>query len=125
MATAEGIQQEILDWYNDTDQLEPEEKEEDFDYDVWSEFYEALSTKEWSEKYDVKVPALASGPAYLVEDFGGEGQGDQRYVIFSIGDQFFKVEGSYSSWDGDYWEDVEPFEVFPQEVTVTQYSRKA
>lgn len=122
MATAQAIQQEILDWYNDND---IEDNAEEFDYDVWNDFYETLTTKEHAEEYSVGAPALTSGGAYLVEDFGGQGEGDRRHVVFSVGDQFFKVEGSYSSWDGDYWDDVEPFEVFPEEVTVTQYSRKA
>src|SRR2546426_1106570 len=111
-----SIAQEILDWYNDND---TEEVAEQIDGDVWGAFYDSLSTKEDVERFNwANAPVLPSGPAYKVEDFGGEGQGDQRYVVFSVSDQFFKVEGYYASWDGTTWEDTTPFEVKPTEVTV-------
>lgn len=120
------IKQEILDWYNTND---TGEKAEYFD-EIWEEFYEELITKEHYEKYKdshpqwASVPVLPSGPVWLVEDFGGEGMGDTRYVVFQIGDQFFQVDGYYASWDGTTWEDPSPYEVKPVEVTKIEY-RKA
>lgn len=117
------IAQEILDWWNVNDTGE----EADYIGDIWSEFYESLMTKERHEsgnKYSWEtVPVLPSGPVFLVEDFGGEGMGDTRYVVFSVGDQFFKVEGYYASWDGTTWDDPTPFEVKPVEKTVIEYER--
>lgn len=113
-----NISQEILDWYNVN---ETDEVAENVD-EAWDDFYESLSSKESVEKFDwCHAPVLPSGPAYLVEDFGGEGQGETRYVVFSVGDQFFQVEGYYASWDGTTWEDPTPYEVTPKEVTVIRY----
>ena len=121
-----NIEQEILDWYNVNDTGETA----DSVYDAWDEFYENLMTKENYEKNKDKgyswcnTPMLPSGAAWLAEDFGGEGMGDTRYVVFQVGDQFFRVDGYYASWDGTTWEDPTPYEVKPVEVTVIEY-RKA
>jgi hypothetical protein len=114
------ITQEILDWFNVNDT----EEVSDSISEVWDEFYETLSTKEHIEKYEwAHAPVLPSGPAFLVEDFGGEGQGETRYVVFSVGEQFFRVDGYYASWDGTTWEDPTPSEVIAKEVTVIRYER--
>lgn len=116
--TATQVKQEILDWYNDN----PEGViEEDFDYDVWTEFQETLASKKGVESYGQQTPVLASGPAYSVDSDSGE----DGYEVFSIGDQLFKVEGSFNSWDGGEWEPENLHEVEPQQVSVTVYKRKA
>ena len=85
---------------------------------VWHDFYEAIA---WNNEEVL----LSSGSVEVVEDFGGEGQGDKRYVVFSIdtedGRHFYKVEGYYASWDGTTWDDLTPFRVFPREKTITEY----
>lgn len=112
------ITQEILDWFNVNDTGE----ETDSIGEAWSEFYDTLHEKDYIEKYEwANAPVLPSGPAYLVEDFGGEGQGEERWVVFSVGDQLFKVEGYYASWDGTTWDDPTPFEVKPKDVVVVRY----
>ncbi len=58
----------------------------------------------------------------VVEDFGGEGQGDARYVVFKLGEQFFRKEGYYTSYDGSTW-DGDFFECFPVIREVTFYER--
>ena len=116
------ISSEILEWFNTN---EVEEEATSVDREVWGEFYESLTSKASAEKYGFTTATLASGPAYIEEDHGGsEGDGETRFVVFSVGDQFFQVDGYYASWDGTTWEDTEPFEVFPKEVTVIQYERK-
>jgi hypothetical protein len=114
------IKQEILDWYNTND---TGETAEEFD-EAWDDFNESLITKEQADKHGWTTPTLASGPAYKVDEHGGEGQGDSLWVVFQVGDQFFKVEGYYSSWDGGVYEDPTPFEVEPKQVIVTQYVEK-
>jgi len=115
------IKQEILDWYNTN---EVGDKAEHFD-EAWDDFNESLSTKaETESQYKYTTPNLASGPAYKVDEFGGEGHGDDLWVVFQVGDQFFKVQGYYSSWDGGRYDDPTPFEVEPVQVTVTKYHRK-
>jgi len=117
-----NIEQEILDWFNVND---VDEKATSIDHNVWYEFYEALSTREHVEKFDwANTPVLPSGPAYVVEDIGGgEGDGEERYVVFQVGDQFFQVDGYYASWDGTTWEDTIPHEVKAEEYTATRYVR--
>jgi hypothetical protein len=117
------ITEEILAWYNDNDEAV---KATTLDDEVWGEFYETLSAKEYVEKYDWATTAvLESGPAYIVQDVGGgEGEGEERWVVFSVGDKLFQVSGYYSSWDGTTWEDVTPREVEAYEVSVTRYRRK-
>lgn len=67
---------------------------------------------------------LPSGDLELVEQFGGEGEGDNYWLVFKVEDQFFKVEGFHSSWEGVNWEDSEIKEVEAREVTVIQYFYK-
>lgn len=67
---------------------------------------------------------LASGKVKKVAEFGGEGQGDTYYYVFSVGNQYFKRSGYYDSYDGTDWEDSEFFEVFPKEVTIIEYVTK-
>lgn len=122
--TVEQFMQEALDWYNLADDITEDSKVEDFD-EIWPEFYESLTSKESSEKYGYSTATIASGPVYIEEDHGGgEGDGEIRYVVFSVGDQFFKVSGYYASWDGSNWDDPTPVEVVPTEKTITVFERK-
>jgi hypothetical protein len=114
------IKQEILDWYNTNDEGETA----DYFDEAWEDFNESLVTKKNADERGWTTPALASGPAYKVAEYGGEGQGDDLWVVFQVGDQFFKVEGYYSSWDGGRYDDPTPYEVEPVQVTVTEYRAK-
>lgn len=72
-----------------------------------------------------EVPGL--GKVEVVEDFGGEGQGDLRYVVFSVKFtdetvKYFRQEGYYSSYDGTVW-DGDFTEVTPKEVLRTEWVR--
>lgn len=116
-----NITQEILDWFNVN---ETEEVATTID-EAWGEFYDTIVSKEAAERNPGKpwgtTAVLPSGPAYVVEDFGGEGQGETRYVIFQVGEQFFEVDGYYASWDGTTWEDPTPYEVAAKDVVVVKY----
>lgn len=79
---------------------------------------------EWDGKSEpVAVPNL--GWVHVVENVGGEGQGDHQHMVFKVldfagGARFFKKTGYYSSFDGGEWDgDFE--EVKPVEKTVTVY----
>jgi hypothetical protein len=80
-----------------------------------SEFYDGFYGKIGKE-----VPGI--GTAFLVEEFGGEGQGDDRWVVFRIegDDRLFQKDGYYTSYDGATW-DYDLVEVEAHEVTVTKY----
>ena len=75
----------------------------------------------WSGKPDVETPW---GPGELIEQVGGEGQGDHTHVVAKIDGQFFKIDGYYSSWEGSDWSDSEWYEAEPVEKTVIEYVKK-
>lgn len=85
--------------------------------------FEGYDSEFWHEAGDaaVELPSLGI-TTEPIEDFGGEGMGDSVYVIFKIGDQFFKKDGYYSSWNGTDWDEGEPLhEVAPAQEMVTVY----
>lgn len=87
--------------------------EEVADYgQFWDDFY--------YEKQSVEIPDL--GTIQKVKADGAEGDGAEMWVVFSLGDQLFRMTGSYSSWDSNYWdsrlEEVESY------VEPTTYFRR-
>lgn len=68
------------------------------------------------------------GIARQVDKYGGEGMGEQYYIVWEISDgsnvRFFRADGYYASWDGHNWDDAELYEVKPKQVTKTEYVRK-
>lgn len=52
------------------------------------------------------------------EDYDGDIQ-----TVFSVGDRFFAMDGTYSSWNGTSWNGA-PYEVEAQPVTRLEYVRK-
>jgi hypothetical protein len=97
--------------------VEPKEIEHTFD----------LSDGVWS-----LTEVLESGTAYIegfgtfdkVASYGGEGQGDDYWFVFSVtsptGEQrTYKLAGWYASYDGGEYDNL--FEVFPKQVMVTQW----
>ena len=64
--------------------------------------------------------------AEVVTSYGGEGDGDQYWMVISITDsittRFFRKDGWYASYDGGYL-DGETYEVQPKEKLVTFYEQ--
>ena len=62
------------------------------------------------------------------QEGGGEGGGSHVEVIVEIKEgeksRFFRKIGYYASFVGTEWSDNPPTEVFPKQVTVTQYEAK-
>lgn len=118
MTTAAQVQQEIIDWYNKL--IEGNEYHEQTEYldTAIDSFTDSIDT------YGAGDVVLPSGQVEQVAQHGGEGEGDEYWVVFSVGDQLFRVEGYYSSWNGTDWENVEVEEVEAYEVSVTQYKKK-
>lgn len=110
MITAKQLTEELLLWHSQENGTKTEYLSEVFD-----ELEDTLSQG--------PVP-LPSGDLELVDQFGGEGEGDDYWFVFKIEDQFFKVEGFHSSWEGVNWEGSEIKEVEAREVTVIQYFYK-
>lgn len=93
----------------------------------YSEPYEKTEVledwREWEELQGEAVVVDGLGIVTVVETFGGEGMGDQYYMVFKLedcsGERFFKLDGWYASWDGGTYDRM--FEVKPVEKTVTFY----
>lgn len=59
--------------------------------------------------------------AYCVSREGGyEGGGDYMDVVFKVGDQLFRKQGTHNSWDSSYWDGTLE-EVESYQETVTKY----
>jgi hypothetical protein len=112
---AQKIQREIIDWYN-SESVSDEEAE--YFEEVIDEFVDSIS---WGTSV-----TLPSGEAKEIEQKGGEGEGEEYWVVFRVGDdKFFRVEGYYTSWEGTNWENAEVIEVEPAQVLVTVYKEKS
>jgi hypothetical protein len=80
-------------------------------------FYEAYDFP----KEGVELPGL--GTATLVDSYGGEGLGEELWIIVKIGDQHYKFDHFYSSYDGtEPWHgNCTIFPVVGKEVIVTKW----
>jgi len=94
-----------------------------------SEFEEAgyESTYGGGVYYDLKgeqedIEVTGFGTLKFVDEYGGEGSGDEFWVVFKVGDQFFRKEGWYASYDGGEL-DGELYEVKAAKVQRTEYER--
>lgn len=58
---------------------------------------------------------------YVVDSYGGEGQGDTYYMVyyFPKAGIFIKFNGWYASYSGSEYSDM--YLVEPKEVTITEY----
>ncbi|HEU4967294.1 MAG TPA: hypothetical protein VFT53_07565 [Candidatus Saccharimonadales bacterium] len=93
--------------------------------DTWDEWEEAIGYNSKS----VPVPGL--GNVSLAESFGGEGQGDQYYLVFKVefdtsgivmDTRYYRVDGYWASYDGGEY-DGPFYEVQPVEKMVTFYEK--
>jgi hypothetical protein len=95
------------------------------DYDVEDGNFDEESC--WKEvKYEAgSDPVTVDGFTAKVEDqYGGEGQGEQHWVVISVSDgettRYFRKDGWYASYDGGYL-DGDTSEVTPREKTIVVY----
>ena len=88
------------------------------------EFVEILQESDWNPKHTEKdtVTLPNIGVATLVEgDFGTEGGGDSAWVVFSINNELFQINGYYSSYDGTTWDGPYVEAVKSKEITKIIY----
>jgi hypothetical protein len=83
------------------------------------------SSSAWQEvKYYRKEKTRDGFTAKRIAEYGGEGQGDDYWVVISITDgettRYFRKDGWYASYDGGSL-DGETYEVKPVEKLVTFY----
>jgi hypothetical protein len=118
--TTEDILNEFIvvggyDGYNndEIDEADLEEYIEDgYEFFGWDALGDMFSNRKWDSEsrsmVDCEVPKVHDFEFEIVEDFGGEGQGDSRYVVFSLTDgtdtRFFRKDGYYASYDGSTWD---------------------
>lgn len=80
---------------------------------------------DWKDPFDILYEEEADveigGLTLKFEDCGGgEGDGARKWVVFKIGEQYFEMNGYYSSWDDGEW-DTDLVEVKPVQVMRTEY----
>lgn len=91
----------------------------------WEEFVERIQGfKHRTLEHNLEALIPGVGVIEVVEDEGGEGQGDEYWFVLKITDgesvRFFRMDGYYASYDGGYY-DGELKEVHPVERVVTFY----
>lgn len=89
---------------------------------------EELSWDWWKYEGDedpIYIPGL--GNASRIAEYGGEGKGDEYWVVVKVtgmedgtGDRYFRMDGYYASYSGGTF-DGEMTEVTPKERLVTFY----
>lgn len=83
-----------------------------------SQGWDAWAEQDTSESVMVEGLGLVN----VIESFGGEGQGDDYYMIFFVDagewEQYYKLGGYYQSYDGGYY-DGPLFKVNPVVKPVT------
>ena len=100
-------------------------EESDLGNNHWEGAWQAgIAELEWEYRYpDHKIEVPGLGPVAFVDGYtGAEGGGEDVWMVFKVGDQYFRTTGYYLSYDGTTWdgatEEVEPFE-----KTVIDYRR--
>lgn len=76
-----------------------------------TDFFNEVGSSGWN------VPGL--GNVIGVDREGGyEGGGEYMSVVFKVGDQLFRMTGSYNSWNASEWDgDLEEVESYQELVT--------
>lgn len=98
-------------------------EESGFDVDYEGSIYQKLHYGHWEDKKKTEVEVPGLGTLTYIDSYGGEGQGDDYWVVFKLGKQHFRVDGWYSSYEGGEL-DGEPYEVTPKEVKAIEWVRK-
>jgi hypothetical protein len=109
-------------------ELEDYIEDEDSEFFGWDALGDMFYHRQWDSEtltmVDREIPKVFGFDFEIVEDFGGEGQGDSRHVVFSLTDgtntRYFRKDGFYASYDGSTW-DGEFREVMPIDRVVTFY----
>lgn len=117
--TAERVTEKLLEYYNeDLSRLEDGDYYDDAGVGYFEEIAGDLSEDLYGNGIEVDGLHLT-----LVEQVGGEGEGDEYFVVFTIQEtgQFFRFDGYYSSYDGTNWEDTALREVQKTAKTITVY----
>jgi len=79
-----------------------EEYTEGGEYEGYGNFYEYIKDEgiDWRTKKPIEIQVPGLPTIKFEDDFGGEGEGDDYWVVFSVGNQYFRVNGYYASYHG-------------------------
>lgn len=83
----------------------------------WDEF-------EYTKQAVISIEGTDVPVKFVEGETGGEGSGEYCYVILRVGEQYFRKEGYYSSYNGTDW-DGDFDEVEPYQKTITDYKVKS
>lgn len=102
------------------------EEFENYDGGYYTHPEEIVGERYNSETKSYETAEFSIGKIEIVDQEGGEGQGDHAHIIVKVdGEQYFELDGYYSSYDGFSWDSREWYEVEPATKTVTYYKAKA
>jgi hypothetical protein len=102
------------------------ERQTNPEYNELREAYDSLPS-EFNARRNEWLESLGLGPIEEVASKGGEGEGEEWYVVYHFPKHniYLKCDGFYQSYNGtefyDGWDDC--FEVKPKEITVTVYEK--
>jgi hypothetical protein len=89
------------------------------------ELISELSSGENDDLYDTWNDFLYGGEFeykdYTFKHIFRDRVNSDTWVVFQIGDELWRLDGWYASYEGSNFEDAEPYKVIPKEVTVIQY----
>lgn len=84
--------------------------------DAWQESQDGW----WEVGGRREAPHPLLGKIAIIEQVGGEGQGDHAHLVWQIGSRLFRKDGYHQSHDGTHF-DGEFYVVHRREKTVTVY----
>lgn len=90
--------------------------------DTYTSVEEVDGDDEQTELFKSELAKL--GKIKMVEQYGGEGQGDDYHTIYCFEDHdvYVYFDGWYASHVGSEYNEM--FEVFPEQKTITVYNQK-
>ena len=103
--------------------IDPELVSNTFD-ETWPEFHDVANVTFNEDNIEETTQELQSfGKVKLVEQEGGEGEGDHYHLVFHFEDHdvYLKADAYYNSNDGTDWSYSYWYEVRPKEITKIIY----
>lgn len=107
MLTDFEVASKLAQYYYATDNYASETWEEvEEDFNPESEYPRIWDELAWA--FDKPKAIEGLGEVLVVENHGGEGQGDERWVVFKVtndeGEFYYRKDGYYASYDGSTWD---------------------
>ena len=78
-------------------------------------------TNDWDGKPIVELSDLDHPAVFIDGETGREGGGENIWVVFQVGETFFRKTGYYNSWEGSDWSYGDLEIVVPKEKLITVY----